>query len=465
MTKWMVQNNPKMYDAIGAFKELGSVDWRQVIKADVGDIVFIYVAAPVKAIRLKCKVSEVNLPSEKIEDSQFNQGGSSFENYSKYMRLELVDTYDENLLPFSDMIKHGLKSVQGPMKISGELEDYIERITGIDNGVLTNENITDNIVIIKINKSYREDMTPLELYDVTRGCWKRKIESVKNAEYALSVSDNIVREVYKIDNWKMSKDVVRETVTNNPDTENERITFTGEIAADEIRSKYIGKNVKKLYKWGEADPLKVILGDSTSRIIRVSDGKEYSAIYEAINDCFGTEYDGWMKGTWRPSENCNFWVWFPKLAIFKDGEYKAAANECVNVLSADGTSLVYDDLKNTDKTDPPPSDKFVVIIAKAPDGPYMFRGLFKRDNGKSRANHTEFYRVSTVAKIIGNPATAVEILEEEKSKVNPINVPVKPLDILHESAGDKILCPNCGEIFKRAKRCPVCGQLIDYSEE
>ncbi len=35
---------------------------------------------------------------------------------------------------------------------------------------LTLEDITDNIVIIKINKSYREGMSDRELYDVTRGC-------------------------------------------------------------------------------------------------------------------------------------------------------------------------------------------------------------------------------------------------------------------------------------------------------
>ena len=38
---------------------------------------------------------------------------------------------------------------------------------------LTLEDIKENIVIIKINKSYREGMSETELYDVTRGCWKR----------------------------------------------------------------------------------------------------------------------------------------------------------------------------------------------------------------------------------------------------------------------------------------------------
>lgn len=40
-----------------------------------------------------------------------------------------------------------------------------------------------------------------------------------------------------------------------------------------------------------------------------------------------------------------------------------------------------------------------------------------------------------------------------------INVPRKPVNIL----GDTVTCPNCSGEFKKAERCPECGQLIDYS--
>lgn len=262
MTKWLIPSNPKMFDAISAFKELGSVDWKQSIKVEVGDTIYIYVAAPIKAIRLKCKVTEVNLSDIGIDDSKYVLDGSNFENHGKYMRLELLDSYDRDELSYVQLTMHGLKSVQGPIKLMGELETYVESVNSNDNSLLELGDITDNVLLIKINKSYRADMTPLELYDVTRGCWKRKIDSVSKAEFALSVSESIIREVYVIDSWQPSHLVKRETRENDPKKEKDRITFTGRVAEDEIRKKYIGKNVKNLYKWGEADPLKLILGNT-----------------------------------------------------------------------------------------------------------------------------------------------------------------------------------------------------------
>ena len=121
------------------------------------------------------------------------------------------------------------------------------------------EDITENIAIIKINKSYREGMTPVELYDRTRGCWKRKLESVEKAEYVLSVVFGEVKEVYKVNCWTTAEKLNRETRPYNPETDTDRIGFIGEVAEEPIRGKYIGNNVSLLYKQGEADPVKIIL--------------------------------------------------------------------------------------------------------------------------------------------------------------------------------------------------------------
>jgi hypothetical protein len=55
-------------------------------------------------------------------------------------------------------------------------------------------------ILITVNRLYRSDMTPLELYEVTRGIWvigRRR----EKAEYAMAVYQSVVREVYRIDKW------------------------------------------------------------------------------------------------------------------------------------------------------------------------------------------------------------------------------------------------------------------------
>lgn len=124
---------------------------------------------------------------------------------------------------------------------------------------LTMEEIKENIVIIKINKSFREGMSKTELYDVTRGCWKRKIASVEKAEYALAVVYGIVKEVYQIDEWLLAENEVRETISYNEAVDAGRIIFKGRTADEEIRKKYLDYSVAGLFKRGEVAPVKVIL--------------------------------------------------------------------------------------------------------------------------------------------------------------------------------------------------------------
>ena len=126
---------------------------------------------------------------------------------------------------------------------------------------LMREDITDDIIIIKLNKSYRSGMSSEELYDITRGCWKRRIESVERAEFALAVYKEEVIEVYRITAWYSAQEEIRDTVPFNPEVDLGRIIFKGEVADEKVREKYIGKNVSKLFKRGEVSPVKTIFNE------------------------------------------------------------------------------------------------------------------------------------------------------------------------------------------------------------
>ena len=129
---------------------------------------------------------------------------------------------------------------------------------------LTQNDITEDVVIIKINQSYDLHMSALQLYDITRGCWRRKIESVESAKYALATYKGEVVEVYKIDYWCHASELNRKTIPYNPEKHRYRIGFSGSVAPGEIREKYVGKSVKNFFKWGEADPVKLIRAEKTS---------------------------------------------------------------------------------------------------------------------------------------------------------------------------------------------------------
>ena len=124
---------------------------------------------------------------------------------------------------------------------------------------LKRNDITENIIIIKINKSYESGMDAERLYDITRGCWKISIPYASQADYALSVVFGEVKEVYKIFEWVPASEEKRKTIEYDAEIEKGRIIFKGEVAPDNIRQKYLYKNVKGLYKRGEANPVKVFM--------------------------------------------------------------------------------------------------------------------------------------------------------------------------------------------------------------
>ncbi len=124
---------------------------------------------------------------------------------------------------------------------------------------LTERDIHHDLVVIKINRTYYDGISAEALYDYTRGIWKRKIESVSVADYALSVVFGIVVEVYKIDHWMPASETKFTARKVDPKKAAERIAFVGSVAEESVRKRYIGKSVANLYKYGDANPVRVFL--------------------------------------------------------------------------------------------------------------------------------------------------------------------------------------------------------------
>lgn len=65
------------------------------------------------------------------------------------------------------------------------------------------EDIKHGILVIKINKLYRRDMSDDELYDAVRGYWKASLNSIKTRkiEYVFGVYNGLIVAVYKPVEW------------------------------------------------------------------------------------------------------------------------------------------------------------------------------------------------------------------------------------------------------------------------
>jgi uncharacterized protein len=113
-----------------------------------------------------------------------------------------------------------------------------------------------NCILINVAQKYRPNLTALELYDATRGIWSMNPQ-IHAVEYALCVHDGIVREVYKVAGWFPAGS----TFTSRPDLQGsltgkakERWEFVGNLAEEEVREKYLLRNVHD-YMHGQTNPI------------------------------------------------------------------------------------------------------------------------------------------------------------------------------------------------------------------
>lgn len=122
MKSWIIPCNLSYYNVVGTFDSLTSVDWKHSSNVEVGDIVYIYVGRPIKAVLYKCIATKTNLPTADIDDSAFTIDGLAYENYGNYMELKWLEKYPSDRFTLDKMKAEGLRgNIQGPRRIDGRL--------------------------------------------------------------------------------------------------------------------------------------------------------------------------------------------------------------------------------------------------------------------------------------------------------------------------------------------------------
>lgn len=129
---WMISAKKSRYDHASAFAKFGFIDWRQNLKYEVGDVVYIYYGKPTKKVMYKCIVEKCNMNhTERVNDKEFWVDVSDFENRHlyKHARLKLICQADNEHLCLSTLQNEGLikNAPQKGQKVSEELRAYLDK--------------------------------------------------------------------------------------------------------------------------------------------------------------------------------------------------------------------------------------------------------------------------------------------------------------------------------------------------
>lgn len=106
------------------------------------------------------------------------------------------------------------------------------------------------VLLLRISKKWREDLTPAELYEVTRGWWVMSGLRTQQVVTVLAVAGSKVREVYEPRRWITPAETGREN----------RWGFEGAVAHD--RDRWVGRDVAAMFPPGSANPVRYVRASS-----------------------------------------------------------------------------------------------------------------------------------------------------------------------------------------------------------
>jgi hypothetical protein len=178
--------------------------------------------------------------------------------------------------PKIEVLIHGLEANGLAMKVEAAVIDLIgvhnltNKVRGWRTGIYGRMEVSEAIVLysqeeaaitepamlIWINRLYRYGMTPVELYDATRGVWRVGPNRSK-MQYALAVYEGVVKEVYEVKAWFPGGSTFS-TRNSAALRSSDRWEFVGTIAMPEIREKYIAKSVRKYSPENSQNPIRYV---------------------------------------------------------------------------------------------------------------------------------------------------------------------------------------------------------------
>ena len=112
------------------------------------------------------------------------------------------------------------------------------------------------VILIRVTQLYRHGMSAQALYEITRGIWLLSPERAAAARYAFAVFEGVVREVYAIGQWYPAGSTKYKTRTGL--RIKGRWEFTGKVAPDAVRQRYVDRSVASYFPRGSRAPFQYV---------------------------------------------------------------------------------------------------------------------------------------------------------------------------------------------------------------
>jgi hypothetical protein len=106
--------------------------------------------------------------------------------------------------------------------------------------------ISQPVVVLIINRAWRPDMNPEEIYQATRGHWIVSLRTRQLVKYAFGVAYGLIRGVYRVDSWFASP---------QPDEEG-KWGFAG-TTDSEMTARFLGTSVRHLVTEHARNPVRL----------------------------------------------------------------------------------------------------------------------------------------------------------------------------------------------------------------
>lgn len=181
---------------------------------------------------------------------------------------------DSGLEPRIDVLVHGLPTAKAALQVEAAVIDVVGRehltnqVRGWESGVFGRMelmrlislydpkpvHIEEPSLLIRINQLLRFGMTPIELYDATRGIWRIGPDR-DQIRLAFAVFQGVVREVYRVSQWMPAGSSFSTRMTEEDDLQDpERWEFVGVLAEAAVRKKYIDGSVRRYLRRNVRSP-------------------------------------------------------------------------------------------------------------------------------------------------------------------------------------------------------------------